>query len=76
VPGHGDHGGRAFADAQAASLTRLADLAQEVASGAMPLDDAVAAQPFPDHPAEDARRGFERALQQIRGELDAVASGT
>jgi glyoxylase-like metal-dependent hydrolase (beta-lactamase superfamily II) len=72
VPGHGDHAGRAFADAQAASLARLVALAQEVASGAMPLDEAVAAQPFPDHPAEDARRGFERALLHIRGELDAV----
>jgi hypothetical protein len=26
--------------------------------------------PFPEHPAEDVRRPLERALQQLRGELD------
>jgi glyoxylase-like metal-dependent hydrolase (beta-lactamase superfamily II) len=74
VPGHGDHGGRAFLDAQIASLTRLAELASQVDAGAMTLDEAVAEHPFPEHPTEDARRGFERALSQIRGELDSVES--
>jgi glyoxylase-like metal-dependent hydrolase (beta-lactamase superfamily II) len=76
VPGHGDHAGRAFVDAQVASLTALADLAQRVETGELTLDEAVAAHPFPALPADDARRGFERALLQIRGELDAVGTGT
>ena len=33
---------------------------------------AVGEHPFPEHPEEDARRGFERALAQIRGELDGL----
>lgn len=75
VPGHGDHGGRALADASAASLTALADLAGRVDSGELTIDEAIAEHPFPEHPPEDARRGFERALMQIRGELDTVPSG-
>jgi glyoxylase-like metal-dependent hydrolase (beta-lactamase superfamily II) len=72
VPGHGDHGGKAFLQAQAASLAKLAELAQRVETGELTIDEAIAEQPFPDHPPEDARRGFERALLQIRGELDRV----
>ncbi|HEV8282383.1 MAG TPA: MBL fold metallo-hydrolase [Candidatus Limnocylindrales bacterium] len=76
VPGHGDHGDRAFADAQAASFGALAETARHVEAGELPLDDAIAAHPFPDYPPEDARRGLERALQQLRGELDVVPSRT
>ncbi|HET8786998.1 MAG TPA: hypothetical protein VFM38_15295, partial [Candidatus Limnocylindrales bacterium] len=76
VPGHGDHGGKAFLDAQIASLTKLAELAQRVDAGEMSLDEAVAEHPFPEHPPEDARRGLERALAQIRGELDGVETAT
>jgi hypothetical protein len=68
VPGHGDHGGKAFLDTQLASMTRLVELAQRVEAGELPLDEAIAEHPFPLHPPEDARRGFERALGQIRGE--------
>jgi glyoxylase-like metal-dependent hydrolase (beta-lactamase superfamily II) len=75
VPGHGDHGGKTFLDAQIESLTRLADLARRVDAGEMPLDEAVAQHPYPEHPPEDARRGFERALAQVRGELDRVETG-
>ena len=75
VPGHGDHGGRALADASTASLTALAELAGRVDSGELTLEEAIAEHPFPEHPPEDARRAFERALMQIRGELDAVGSG-
>jgi glyoxylase-like metal-dependent hydrolase (beta-lactamase superfamily II) len=75
VPGHGDHGGRALADASAASLAALAELAARVDSGELTLEEAIAEQPFPEHPPEDARRAFERALMQIRGELDPVGSG-
>lgn len=70
VPGHGDHAGRAFADAQAAALFSIADLARRVHRGEMTLDDAVAATPFPAQPAEDVRRPLERALAQLRGQLD------
>ncbi len=70
VPGHGDHGGRAFVDAHVASLTTLAELAQRVEGGELTLEEALAAHPFPEHPPDDARRGFERALMQVRGELD------
>jgi glyoxylase-like metal-dependent hydrolase (beta-lactamase superfamily II) len=76
VPGHGDHGGKAFLDAQIASLTKLADLARRVETGELDLDGAVAQHPFPQHPPEDARRGFERALAQARGELDRVETST
>jgi len=70
VPGHGDHAGPGFAGDQAAALFALADLARRVHDGEMALDDAVAATPFPAHPAEDVRRPLERALAQLRGELD------
>jgi glyoxylase-like metal-dependent hydrolase (beta-lactamase superfamily II) len=74
VPGHGDRAGRAFADAQAASLEALAATARRVEAGELPLEDAVATHPFPDYPKEDAQRAFARALQQLRGELDVVPS--
>jgi glyoxylase-like metal-dependent hydrolase (beta-lactamase superfamily II) len=69
VPGHGDHGGRAFADAQARSIAALADAATRVHRGDLGLDAAVATHPFPEHPPEDARPGFVRALAQLRDEL-------
>lgn len=72
VPGHGDHGGKAFLRAQAASLSKLAELANRVEAGELSLDEAVAEHPFPEHPPEDARRGFEQALYQIRGELPTL----
>ena len=48
----------------------LAELARRVHAGELTLDEAVAPTPFPEHPAEDIRRPLERALQQLRGELD------
>lgn len=72
VPGHGDHAGRPFADAQAVSLAALVELATRVENGELTLDEAIDARPFPEHPKDDARRAFERALRQIRGELDGV----
>ena len=70
VPGHGDHAGRAFADAQASAIRALAELARGVDRGELTVDEAVARTPFPEHPAEDVRRPLERALAQLRGELD------
>ena len=69
VPGHGDHAGRDFAASQAMSIAQVADLARRVVAGELTLDDAVAAHPFPEHPAEDARAPLMRALGQIRGEV-------
>lgn len=69
VPGHGDHAGREFADAQAASIAALATLAARVHAGELTLEDAITAHPFPEHPPEDARRPLMRALAQLRGEL-------
>ena len=69
VPGHGDHAGRAFADAQAASIAAIATLAARVHAGEITLEDAIAAHPFPEHPPEDAERPLLRALAQLRGEL-------
>jgi len=70
VPGHGDHAGRDFADAQATSITALANLARRVAAGELPLDEAIAAHPFPELPADHARGAFDRALRQLGGALD------
>jgi glyoxylase-like metal-dependent hydrolase (beta-lactamase superfamily II) len=72
VPGHGDHAGRAFADAQAAAIAALATLGAQVFAGEITLDDALAAHPFPDHPADDARRPLLRAVAQLRGEVAAT----
>ena len=68
-PGHGDQAGRAFADIQAASIAEVPALAARVHAGEITIDDAVAAHPFPEHPAEDARRPLVRAVAQLRGEL-------
>ena len=69
VPGHGDHAGRAFADAQLASFTALAGLARRIVAGELTTDDAVAAHPFPEYPAEDARRPLRRAIKQADGRI-------
>ncbi len=72
VPGHGDPGGRAFADGQASSITALADLARRVHSGELSLDEAVAAHPFPELPPDHARSAFDRALRHLRAGVDAL----
>jgi glyoxylase-like metal-dependent hydrolase (beta-lactamase superfamily II) len=69
VPGHGDHAGRAFADSQAASIAAIATLGARVYAGEITLADAVAAHPFPEHPAEDARGPLLRIVAQLRSEV-------
>jgi glyoxylase-like metal-dependent hydrolase (beta-lactamase superfamily II) len=69
VPGHGDHGGRVFADQQAAAIGELAFLARRVRDGDLTLEEAVARTPFPAYPADDVRKPLLRALSQLRGEL-------
>jgi len=67
VPGHGAIRDRTFAEEQAAAFLEIARLGREVHAGRMPLEDAIAASPF--DPAT-SRQPIERALQQLRGELD------
>lgn len=67
VPGHGDHGGIDIVQAHVTALTALAGLARQIVDGEIDLDAAVAAHPFPDFPADDARRPIERAVAQLEG---------
>jgi glyoxylase-like metal-dependent hydrolase (beta-lactamase superfamily II) len=67
VPGHGRVGDRAFLEAQLAAFRGIADLAREVHAGTRSVEDAIAASPFgPETP----RNAIERAVAQLRGELD------
>lgn len=71
VPGHGMVGNRAFLEAQVAAFHGLAELARELHAGRTSIDAAIAASPFgPRTP----RGAFERALAQLRGELDVAGS--
>ena len=70
MPGHGDHGGRGVRGRAGGRVRALAELARRVHHGELTIDDAVAATPFPEYPAEEVRRPLERALAQLRGELD------
>ncbi len=66
-PGHGDHAGRAFVEASLAQFRSIATLASRVHAGDLDLEAAIAAAPFS---VEAAREPIERALAQLRGELD------
>jgi glyoxylase-like metal-dependent hydrolase (beta-lactamase superfamily II) len=67
VPGHGAIGDAAFIAAQLEAMRGLVALARQVNDGALAIDDAIAASPFGPRTPRDA---FERALAQLRGELD------
>ena len=67
VPGHGAIGDRAFVESQLADLRALAALAERVHPGELDLEAAIAASPYS---AETSREPLERALAQLRGELD------
>ncbi len=69
VPGHGDHAGRAFADAQAAGFAGLGERARRVHAGELDEDAALVDYPFPLHARDDPRAPLERALAQLRGTL-------
>jgi glyoxylase-like metal-dependent hydrolase (beta-lactamase superfamily II) len=68
VPGHGDHASREFVAEQLEQLRAIAAIGRRAHAGELTLDAAVAAAPYP---AEAAREPIERALAQLRGELDA-----
>jgi len=67
VPGHGTVGDRGFAVRQMTEFRTVAELATLVDRGVIDLDSAVLRTPYP---ADAARAPLERALQQLRGELD------
>ena len=62
VPGHGDPFDRAFAERQVADLAVLAELAKEVASGAIGVDEALRRSPFP---AEPTGAALDRARLEL-----------
>jgi glyoxylase-like metal-dependent hydrolase (beta-lactamase superfamily II) len=67
VPGHGDPAGHAFVEAQLAGFRAIASLATQVHEDGLDLEAAIAAAPYP---AVAAREPLERAIAQLRGELD------
>jgi glyoxylase-like metal-dependent hydrolase (beta-lactamase superfamily II) len=67
VPGHGSVGDRALAVRQMIEFRAIAELATLVHHGNLDLDGAVLRTPYP---ADAARQPLERALAQLRGELD------
>src|SRR6478735_2127153 len=67
VPGHGDVGDQAFVVRSMVELRTIAELATLVHEGTIGLDDAVVRTAYP---ADTAREPLERALAQLRGELD------
>ena len=67
VPGHGDHAGLAFVESQLAGFRAVADAARRVHAGEATVDDLLALVPYP---AAEARAPVERAVAQLRGELD------
>ena len=68
VPGHGAVGDRAFVEEQLAAFRGLAELARRVHAGE--LDIAGGRRRRRRSAAETARTPLERALAQLRGELD------
>ena len=67
VPGHGDVGDRAFAVRSMVEIRTIAELASMVHDGSIGIDDALLRTAYP---ADSAREPVERALAQLRGELD------
>lgn len=67
VPGHGTGGDRGFAVRQMTEFRTIAEIASLVHQGVLAMDDAVLRTPYP---AVEARDPLERALAQLRGEID------
>ena len=67
VPGHGAVRDRAFIDEQLTAFRRLVELARAVEEGSLDVQGAMAEELFGGRTPDDA---FERALAQLRGELD------
>ncbi len=67
VPGHGDPGGRAFVARSVEEIRGVAALATRVHAGELDLEAAAGLAPYPGAAAHEP---LERALAQLRGELD------
>ena len=67
VPGHGAVGDRIFVERSLADLRLMAGLGRRVAAGELALADAIGAAPWP---VDAATETIERAMAQLRGELD------
>jgi glyoxylase-like metal-dependent hydrolase (beta-lactamase superfamily II) len=67
IPGHGDPGDKSFVVRSMVEIRTIAELATLVHDGTISLDDAVLRTAYP---ADAARDPLERALVQLRGELD------
>lgn len=70
VPGHGDHAGWAFANAQAMAIAAIVELGRRIHSGELGLEAALDLTPLPEFPREDMRAPLLRTLAQLQGELD------
>lgn len=71
VPGHGDHDGRAFVESQLAGFRAVAEAGRRVVAGEASIDDVL---PLVPYPAAEARLPVDRAVAQLRGELDEAES--
>ncbi|HEX5589381.1 MAG TPA: MBL fold metallo-hydrolase [Candidatus Limnocylindrales bacterium] len=67
VPGHGSVGDRGFVEAQLAAFRAVADAARRLHAGELDRAAALAAMPFD---GDAASAPLDRALAQLRGELD------
>ena len=67
VPGHGTVGDRAFVERQIGEFRSVVALARRVHAGELDLEAAISASPYA---AETSRDPLERALAQLRGDLD------
>jgi glyoxylase-like metal-dependent hydrolase (beta-lactamase superfamily II) len=70
VPGHGDPSDRRFVEDQLEAVTAVAELGRRVRRAELTLEAAVAAGPFESFAQGASREPIERALAQLRGELD------
>jgi len=70
VPGHGDPAGLSFVLSSLEAFRSVASLAGRVHAGQLDLDAAMALGPYPGEPS---REPLERAVAQLRGELEAEA---
>ena len=71
VPGHGDPAGRAFVESHLVAFRAVADAARRVHAGQATIDDVL---PLIPYPAAAAREPVERAVAQLRAELEAASS--
>jgi glyoxylase-like metal-dependent hydrolase (beta-lactamase superfamily II) len=67
VPGHGDVADPAFVVRSMVEIREVTELAALVHDGTIALDDAILRTAYP---ADAAREPLERAVAQLRGELD------